>query len=195
MQSPALGAMRVTCCSCRPQLVASQRWQPLPVIAAAYARRTAASSRRCSSTARHQESSREAQSHTSQPPQRHNLDLGQLLGSAAGMWLLTELPAFSEEAVTDFSQGSFSASSYYVTLGLFLLSLPGAPISPPPEAGTCVHCAECEGLGEATPFASLSVPRAPRCCVAAACRSAAAAPLAAPDPPAMQCDVTVCQHV
>ena len=39
------------------------------------------------------------------------------------MWLLSQLPAQAEG--TDFSQGSFSKESYYVTLGLFLLSVPG----------------------------------------------------------------------
>ena len=46
-----------------------------------------------------------------------------LLSCSAALWLLSELPAYAEQ--TDFSQGSFSKESYYVTLGLFLLSLPG----------------------------------------------------------------------
>lgn len=46
-----------------------------------------------------------------------------LLSCSAALWLLSELPACAEQA--DFSQGSFSKESYYVTLGLFLLSLPG----------------------------------------------------------------------
>ncbi len=50
-----------------------------------------------------------------------------LVSSAAGLWLLGELPALAE---TDFSQGSFSAGSYYVSLGLFLVTLPGTN-SPP----------------------------------------------------------------
>jgi len=45
-----------------------------------------------------------------------------LVSSAAGLWLLGEMPALAE---TDFSQGSFSAGSYYVSLGLFLVTLPG----------------------------------------------------------------------
>jgi len=39
------------------------------------------------------------------------------------LWVLSQLPAQAEG--TDFSQGSFSKESYYVTLGLFLLSVPG----------------------------------------------------------------------
>ena len=40
------------------------------------------------------------------------------------LWLLSELPALAE--TTDFSKGGFAKESYYVTLGLFLISLPGA---------------------------------------------------------------------
>lgn len=43
--------------------------------------------------------------------------------SSTALWLLSALPACAEGV--DFSQGSFSQESYYVTLGLFLLSLPG----------------------------------------------------------------------
>ena len=39
------------------------------------------------------------------------------------LWLISELPALAEQ--TDFSKGGFAKESYYVTLGLFLLSLPG----------------------------------------------------------------------
>ena len=46
-----------------------------------------------------------------------------VLASTAALWLISGLPAYAEG--TDFSQGSFSKESYYVTLGLFLLSLPG----------------------------------------------------------------------
>ena len=46
-----------------------------------------------------------------------------IIPSSTIMWLLTQLPAQAEG--TDFSQGSFSKESYYVTLGLFLLSVPG----------------------------------------------------------------------
>ena len=52
-----------------------------------------------------------------------------LVSSVAGLWLLGEMPAMAE---TDFSQGSFSAGSYYVSLGLFLVTLPG--VSPLPSA-------------------------------------------------------------
>ena len=44
--------------------------------------------------------------------------------SAVGLWLLSTLPALADETV-DFSKGGFAKESYYVTLGLFLLSLPG----------------------------------------------------------------------
>ncbi|BDA50408.1 Protein COFACTOR ASSEMBLY OF COMPLEX C SUBUNIT B CCB1, chloroplastic [Coccomyxa sp. Obi] len=44
--------------------------------------------------------------------------------SALGLWLLSTLPALADETV-DFSKGGFAKESYYVTLGLFLLSLPG----------------------------------------------------------------------
>jgi len=45
------------------------------------------------------------------------------MATSTVMWLLSQLPAQAEG--TDFSQGSFSKESYYVTLGLFLLSVPG----------------------------------------------------------------------
>ena len=46
------------------------------------------------------------------------------LSSGLTLWLLSELPALAEQK--DFSQGGgFAKESYYVTLGLFLLSLPG----------------------------------------------------------------------
>ena len=41
------------------------------------------------------------------------------------VWLLSQLPAHAAEQVVDFSKGSFSTESYVVTLGLFLISLPG----------------------------------------------------------------------
>lgn len=45
--------------------------------------------------------------------------------SSTAIWALSQLPAQAEG--TDFSQGSFSKESYYVTLGLFVLSVPGMP--------------------------------------------------------------------
>lgn len=48
--------------------------------------------------------------------------------SAVGLWLLSTLPALADETV-DFSKGGFAKESYYVTLGLFLLSLPGKQFS------------------------------------------------------------------
>lgn len=45
--------------------------------------------------------------------------------SSTAIWVLSQLPAQAEG--TDFSQGSFSKESYYVTLGLFVLSVPGMP--------------------------------------------------------------------
>ena len=50
------------------------------------------------------------------------------ISSSFTLWLLSELPALAEQ--TDFSKGSFAKESYYVTLGLFLLSLPGTFFSP-----------------------------------------------------------------
>ena len=47
-----------------------------------------------------------------------------LLGSTV-FWLLSQLPAGAAEDAVDFSKGSFAKESYYVTLGLFLISLPG----------------------------------------------------------------------
>ncbi|KAK9917764.1 hypothetical protein WJX75_007949 [Coccomyxa subellipsoidea] len=44
--------------------------------------------------------------------------------SALALWLFSALPAFAEDTV-DFSKGGFAKESYYVTLGLFLISLPG----------------------------------------------------------------------
>ena len=49
---------------------------------------------------------------------------GELATAAVlGMLLAPALPAMADG--TDFSQGGFAKESYYVTLGLFLLSLPG----------------------------------------------------------------------
>lgn len=46
------------------------------------------------------------------------------ISSTFTLWLLSELPALAEKK--DFSQGGgFAKESYYVTLGLFVLSLPG----------------------------------------------------------------------
>lgn len=50
-------------------------------------------------------------------------DLSPVIATSTVMWFLSQLPAQAEG--TDFSQGSFSKESYYVTLGLFLLSVPG----------------------------------------------------------------------
>ena len=41
------------------------------------------------------------------------------------VWLLSQLPVHAAEQTVDFSKGSFSTESYVVTLGLFLISLPG----------------------------------------------------------------------
>ena len=46
------------------------------------------------------------------------------ISGSCTLWLISELPALAEQ--TDFSKGGFAKESYYVTLGLFLLSLPGA---------------------------------------------------------------------
>ena len=45
------------------------------------------------------------------------------ISGSFALWLISELPALAEQ--TDFSKGGFAKESYYVTLGLFLLSLPG----------------------------------------------------------------------
>lgn len=100
---------------------------------------------------RHQGSDREVHTQSRQQIDRHSFDFSQLFGTVAGMWLLTELPAFSEEvAATDFSQGSFSSRSYYVTLGLFLLSLPGlwSLIKRAPKATKKRKVFEVEGPGK-----------------------------------------------
>ena len=55
--------------------------------------------------------------------QQSTSDLSPVMATGTVMWLLSQLPAQAEG--TDFSQGSFSKESYYVTLGLFLLSVPG----------------------------------------------------------------------
>ena len=44
---------------------------------------------------------------------------------AGALWLLSEAAARADQSA-DFSQGGFAKESYYVTLGLFLLSLPGS---------------------------------------------------------------------
>lgn len=50
-----------------------------------------------------------------------------LPSAAAGLalWLLTEQPAFAQQAATDFSKGSYRIESYWASLGLFLISVPG----------------------------------------------------------------------
>lgn len=64
--------------------------------------------------------------------------------SSAALWMLSQLPAQAE--ATDFSQGSFSKESYYVTLGLFVLSVPGMLSVTPgnwrPSTGFSAHCYE-----------------------------------------------------
>lgn len=50
---------------------------------------------------------------------------GQFATASTLFWLLNQLPANAVESTTDFSKGSFSTESYVVTLGLFLISLPG----------------------------------------------------------------------
>ena len=45
------------------------------------------------------------------------------ISGSFALWFISELPALAEQ--TDFSKGGFAKESYYVTLGLFLLSLPG----------------------------------------------------------------------
>jgi hypothetical protein len=56
------------------------------------------------------------------------------VAAAALAWLAAAPAAFADDdavvaaaasAATDFSKGGFAKESYYVTLGLFLLSLPG----------------------------------------------------------------------
>lgn len=41
------------------------------------------------------------------------------------LWLLSEHPALAEQASSDFSKGSYRIESYWASLGLFLISLPG----------------------------------------------------------------------
>ena len=54
---------------------------------------------------------------------------------SGALWLLGEAAARADQGA-DFSKGGFAKESYYVTLGLFLLSLPGAP---GPAACTCLQ--------------------------------------------------------
>ena len=148
-QNPSLGT-HVRCC--RPQHMTRQVWQPIPAVSRCRIRRAAASSRQCITIVQRQESDRPVQSETQHHIGRQTLQISRLFGSAAGMWLITELPALSEEtaAVTDFSKGSFSAASYYVTLGLFLLSLPGELHPPSTYPHTHSHCAYYYPLPAAT---------------------------------------------
>ena len=44
---------------------------------------------------------------------------------SGALWLLGEAAVRADQSA-DFSQGGFAKESYYVTLGLFLLSLPGS---------------------------------------------------------------------
>lgn len=55
---------------------------------------------------------------------RQDVVLTASTSSALALWLFSALPAFAEDTV-DFSKGGFAKESYYVTLGLFLISLPG----------------------------------------------------------------------
>jgi len=50
---------------------------------------------------------------------------GKIATASTVIWLLSQLPANAAESASDFSKGSFSTESYVVTLGLFLISLPG----------------------------------------------------------------------
>lgn len=50
---------------------------------------------------------------------------GRVAEVSTAIWLLSQLPANAAESAVDFSKGSFSTQSYVVTLGLFLISLPG----------------------------------------------------------------------
>ena len=68
--------------------------------------------------------------------------------SSTALWMLSQLPAEAEG--TDFSQGSFSKESYYVTLGLFVLSVPGmfSVMSwhwrpPPAVCNSALYCVVC----------------------------------------------------
>lgn len=54
---------------------------------------------------------------------------------SGALWFLGEAAARADQGA-DFSKGGFAKESYYVTLGLFLLSLPGAH---GPAACTCLQ--------------------------------------------------------
>jgi hypothetical protein len=73
-----------------------------------------------------------------------------LLGPTA-FWLLSQLPAGAAEDAVDFSKGGFAKESYYVTLGLFLISLPGlwSQIKRAPKASKTRKTFEMEGPAKA----------------------------------------------
>ena len=54
---------------------------------------------------------------------------------SGALWFLSEAAVRADQGA-DFSQGGFAKESYYVTLGLFLLSLPG----PRPGQSPRSHC-------------------------------------------------------
>jgi hypothetical protein len=76
----------------------------------------------------------------------------QTLSQSAVLWLLTAAPAAAAEgSAVDFAKGGFSKESYYVTLGLFLLSLPGlwSQIKRAPKAKKVRKTFETEGPAKA----------------------------------------------
>ena len=94
-------------------------------------------------TARSRDSGLTSHAESQQQPAAERHTLSQLFSTTAGLWLLAELPSLAAEATPDFSQGSFSAGSYYVSLGLFLVSLPGMyPV--PFVCCTCLHPCDIE---------------------------------------------------
>ena len=46
------------------------------------------------------------------------------------LWLLSEQASLAEQVATDFSKGSYRIESYWASLGLFLISVPGAIEAP-----------------------------------------------------------------
>ena len=68
-----------------------------------------------------------------------------LLCSSPALLSLLALPA-QAAAVPQLSEGGFSKSSYYVTLGLFLLSVPGAIFEFPINSGECPFRRMCAAM-------------------------------------------------
>ena len=83
-------------------------------------------------------SSSEVASSSTSSSEAASLNWLPLLCSSPALLSLVALPAQASADVPQLTEGGFSKSSYYVTLGLFLLSVPGADL-----VLLCLHIRDC----------------------------------------------------